>query len=96
EVTLTSEQKEQIDAALKESHERTKAIRDKIAPELREELKRVREQIRAELTPEQQARFDAAMKKQAPRKESQTEEKRRRPAKDISKGQETSQPESKE
>ncbi|MBA4147622.1 MAG: hypothetical protein H0X66_05865 [Verrucomicrobia bacterium] len=95
EVTLAPEQRERVAAALKESQERTKAIRDKIAPELREEVKRVREQIRSELTPEQQAKFDEAMKKPAPRKDKEDkpdEEKRRRPLKNISKGEESSQP----
>ncbi len=97
EVTLSPEQKERVDAALKESHERTKVIRDRIAPELREEVKRVREQIRTELTPEQLAKFDAAMKKPVRKdREDKPEEKRRRVAKDISKGEESSEPAAKE
>lgn len=98
EVVLSEEQRLRVDETLKESQERTKAIRDRIAPELKDEIKRVREQIRSQLSPEQQARFDQAMKKPTVRKdkEDKPEEKRRRPAKDISKGEESSEPAPKE
>jgi Spy/CpxP family protein refolding chaperone len=68
ELNLTPQQRERIAEALKESQERTKQIREKIAPEMREELKRVRDEIRAELTPEQQEKFEQAMKTKPPRK----------------------------
>ena len=95
-VDLSPEQRRRINTALKESQERTKSIRDKIAPELQHEVKRIREQIRSELTPEQQATFDEAMAQPAPKPAPKTapkqDEKRRQPAKDISKAPGTSQP----
>ena len=41
ELDLTPEQFARIEQALKQSQERTKKIREKIAPEMREELKKV-------------------------------------------------------
>lgn len=69
ELDLSREQRERIEKILKESQERTKQIREKIAPELREEVKNVREQIRSQLTPEQQQKFEKAVKIKPPRKQ---------------------------
>lgn len=62
QLNLTPEQREKVAKIMKASEDRTKLIRDKIAPELKEELKKVREEIRLELTPEQKKKFDASIK----------------------------------
>lgn len=66
---LTSQQKERVEVLLKESQERTKQIRDRISPAIKAEIKRFRDEVRAELTAEQQAKFDEATKPKAPRKQ---------------------------
>jgi hypothetical protein len=58
QVGLSQQQFEVIEEILSESHERTQALWDPIAPKLREEVRGVREKIRAELTPDQQKKFD--------------------------------------
>lgn len=68
ELNLTPVQKESIDKVLKQSQERIKTIRVKIAPDMREELKIVRDQIRAQLNPEQQQKFEEALKAKPTRK----------------------------
>ncbi|MEO6036237.1 MAG: hypothetical protein ABIQ35_13355 [Verrucomicrobiota bacterium] len=83
ELTLSSEQHAKIEKILKDSQERTKAIREKFAPEMKEELKNVREQIKAELLPAQQAKFDEAIKaKPARRPDESIEDFRRRISKE--------------
>jgi len=57
QLTLTPEQHEQIAKALKDSQRRTKVIRDKTNPEMREEVARVRREIVGFLTPEQATIF---------------------------------------
>ena len=94
-VELTPEQRRRINAALKQSQERTKAIRDKIAPELQEEVRRIREQIRSELSPEQRAAFDEAMaqpEKSAPAQAPRPGAQRKPAAKDVSNSTNSSQP----
>lgn len=79
ELILSPEQRERIERILKESQERTKLIREKMAPEMRDELKKVRDEIRAELEPEQQEKFEKATKVRTPRKsDDSTEEFRRK------------------
>jgi hypothetical protein len=83
ELNLTQEQHDKIQQILKQSQERTKVIREKIAPEMKDEIKRVRDEIRAELAPEQQAKFEAAMKsKPARRPEDGAQEPKRKLPKD--------------
>ena len=60
---LTAEQRARIEKIMRESQDRTKPLWDQIAPQMREELRRVREEIRAELTPEQQKKFESLLKK---------------------------------
>lgn len=62
ELNLTEAQRERIEKNLGDGQERTRKICDKIAPELRDEWNRVKCEIRAELTEEQQQKFDAFMK----------------------------------
>ena len=68
ELHLSPEQHAHIEKSLKDSQERTKQIREKIAPEMRDEVKKVREQIRAELTPAQRTKFEEAVKAKSSRK----------------------------
>ncbi|MBI3876361.1 MAG: hypothetical protein HY300_10485 [Verrucomicrobia bacterium] len=58
-VGLSQEQYEAIEEILGESHARTEALWNPIAPKLREEVRSMHDKIRAELTPEQQKKFDA-------------------------------------
>ena len=62
ELKLTPEQHKQIDQVLDEGQKRTKEIWDRIAPEVRQEMKNSREQILNLLTPEQKTRFEELMK----------------------------------
>lgn len=67
ELKLTPEQHRQIDQVLDEGQKRTKEIWDRIAPEVREEMKKSRAQILDLLTPEQKSRFEELMKPRAPK-----------------------------
>jgi len=62
QLDLTAEQHDQIGKILKASQERTQPLWDQIAPQMRAELKTVREEIRGELTPEQRKKFVEMMK----------------------------------
>jgi len=63
QLDLTPDQKTRIEKIMHESQEHTKPLWDQIAPQMREELKKVHEQIRAELTPTQQKKFEELLKK---------------------------------
>ena len=63
ELSLTTEQKEQIEAILRESQERTRALWEEISPQMRAEFQATQEKIRDVLTPEQQQQFEELMKK---------------------------------
>ena len=83
ELKLSAEQHGRIEKILKDSQERTKVIREKVAPEMKVELKKVREQIRGELTPAQQTRFEESIKSKLSRKPDEMgEDFRRKPPKD--------------
>jgi len=58
QLSLKESQKRRINEILTQSNERTRALWEPIADQMRDELSAVREAIRAELTPGQQARFD--------------------------------------
>ncbi len=62
ELELSPEQRERIDKILKESQERSKKIMEPVAPDLRQELQRTKEQFREVLRPDQRARFDELLK----------------------------------
>jgi Spy/CpxP family protein refolding chaperone len=64
ELDLTTEQRERVDKIIRESQERTKIISEPVAPLLRQETVRVKQEFREALTPEQRARFDELVKKQ--------------------------------
>ena len=64
DLDLNPEQRERIDKLLKESQERTRKIMEPVAPDLRAELQRTKEEFQQVLTPEQRMRFEELMKKQ--------------------------------
>jgi len=64
ELDLTADQRQRVDKLLKESQERTKKLMEPVAPSLRAEVKRTKEEFREILTPEQQTRFDELVKQQ--------------------------------
>ena len=65
DLNLTPQQREQADKLIAASQERTKKIMEPVAPKIREELKRTKDDFRALLTAEQQVRFDEMLKKQS-------------------------------
>jgi Spy/CpxP family protein refolding chaperone len=64
DLNLTADQHEKIDKILKESQERSRKIMEPVAPEIRDELARTRDEFRKVLTPEQRAKFDELLKHQ--------------------------------
>jgi Spy/CpxP family protein refolding chaperone len=62
ELNLTPQQHERIGQIVREAQERTRDVWSKVAPELRREMQGVQEQISAELTPDQRARFEELLK----------------------------------
>jgi Spy/CpxP family protein refolding chaperone len=64
DLDLTPDQRERIDKLLKESQERSRRMMAPLAPALREEVKRAKDEFRQVLTPDQQARFDDLIKRQ--------------------------------
>jgi Spy/CpxP family protein refolding chaperone len=67
ELDLTADQRSQIDEILKSSQERSRKIMEPVAPKLREEVQRTREEFRQVLTPSQRTQFDSIWKQQRPR-----------------------------
>lgn len=65
---LTKEQEEKIEKILIDSHERLKPLRELIDPVMQEEVKRVKEEILKELTPEQQKKYEELFKWRPPRR----------------------------
>ncbi len=62
QLDLTASQRDEIAKIMKASQERNRPLWERIAPQLREEVKRVREEMRQVLTPEQQKKFDELLK----------------------------------
>ena len=62
ELDLTHEQRGRIEAMIRESQERMKALRDDVGQKMNEELRELRQKIRGELTPEQRKKFAEIMK----------------------------------
>jgi Spy/CpxP family protein refolding chaperone len=62
QLDLTASQSDEIVKAMKASQERTRPLWDQISPQLRGEMKRLREEIREVLTPEQQRKYDELLK----------------------------------
>jgi Spy/CpxP family protein refolding chaperone len=67
ELKLTPEQHAQIKKILDDGQQHAAQIWQTIAPQIREEMKSAREQIRELLTPEQRARFEELMKFRPPK-----------------------------
>ena len=80
QMNLSLEQRQKIEKIIRESQDRTKPLWEFIAPELREELEKVRVQIRGELTPPQQIQFDDLLKTKPlrPNPESPRDEQRKK------------------
>jgi len=64
DLSLTSDQREQIDKIITASQERSKKLMEPIQPRIREELQQTKEQFRAILNAEQKIRFDELLKQQ--------------------------------
>jgi Spy/CpxP family protein refolding chaperone len=62
QLELTASQRDEIAKIMKASQERNRPLWDQIAPQMRQEVKRVREEIRRVLTPGQQQKFDEMLK----------------------------------
>lgn len=63
ELHLTPEQRQTISSAVHQSQERVSIMYELIAPDVREELRLTREEIRSHLNPEQRRRFEELPKK---------------------------------
>jgi Spy/CpxP family protein refolding chaperone len=80
ELSLTSTQRRQVDRIIAESQKRVRGVWDPIAEQMRDELRRAHEEIRAILTPEQRKQFDERLKVRFPRRpEGETSTGERRP-----------------
>ena len=62
QLELTPDQRQRIDKVMHDSLDRTRPLWQQIAPQMRDEMRRVREDIRNELTPEQQKKFNDLLK----------------------------------
>jgi len=78
ELKLTAEQRERIEKIVREGQEKTKALWEKVTPQLRKELQDVRDGIRAELTPKQRARFEELLKQRPPHRSEESPNPERR------------------
>jgi Spy/CpxP family protein refolding chaperone len=66
ELDLTPEQSSQVDQIMRDSHKRMQKIYEPLAPQAREETRRVRQEIQALLTPEQKQKFNEKFKRRQP------------------------------
>ncbi|HXP62110.1 MAG TPA: hypothetical protein VN829_16555 [Dongiaceae bacterium] len=81
ELSLTPEQKERIDAIIRQGQERTRKIMDPVRPQLQEEVRKTKAAFRDALGPEQQTRFDELLKQeQRPREGRRPQPARQNPA----------------
>jgi len=62
ELQLTPEQARRVAAILEQGRTRTRRVLDRCQPELRQQIRKVREAISAELSPEQNARFEVFLR----------------------------------
>ena len=58
QLDLTTEQRQRVEAIVKETQERIRLLAEDLAPRTRQELRRMREKIREELTPQQRRKFE--------------------------------------
>ena len=62
ELDLAPEQRDRIEAIVRDSQERMKTVRDEVGKRIGEEFREMRQKIRGELTPEQRRKFADIMK----------------------------------
>jgi Spy/CpxP family protein refolding chaperone len=62
QLDLSPAQRDEIAKIMKDSQDRSRPLWEEIAPQMRAEVKRVRQEIRAVLTPGQQTKFDELLK----------------------------------
>jgi len=62
ELDLVPEQRDRIEAIVRDSQERMKAVRDEVGKKIGEEFREMRQRIRGELTPDQRRKFAEIMK----------------------------------
>ena len=62
ELDLAPEQCDRIEAVVRDSQERMKAVRDEVGKKIGEEFREMRQKIRSELTPDQRKKFAEIMK----------------------------------
>ena len=88
QMNLSLEQRQKVEKIIRESQDRTKPLWEFIAPDLREELEKVRVQIRGELTLPQQIQFDELLKTRPlrPNQEGQRDDQRKRKGRDSGEG----------
>ena len=67
QLNLTPDQRVRVTGIVRETQGRMKALWEDIAPKTREEMKQMRERIRAELSLEQRKRFEEIFKQRAER-----------------------------
>ena len=79
ELALTRQQREHIEKIMTESQERTRLLWELVGPEMRDEMRLVREEIREQLRPEQLAKFEEIM--QRPRRPMEPDPRRPRNSK---------------
>ena len=79
ELRLTPLQHERIEKIMTESQERTRLLWELVGPEMRDEMRLVREEIREQLRPEQLAKFEEIM--QRPRRPLDPDPRRQRNSK---------------
>jgi Spy/CpxP family protein refolding chaperone len=70
QLNLTPSQREEIARIMKESQERSRPLWDKIAPQMRDEVRRVHQEIRQVLTHDQQVKFEELLKSHPRKSES--------------------------
>ncbi|MCC6234160.1 MAG: hypothetical protein IT580_16065 [Verrucomicrobiales bacterium] len=63
ELGLTTDQTRRVETILNEGRSRMREVWKSCQPQVREEVKRVRERIEAELSPDQKSRFEELMKR---------------------------------
>ena len=79
QLDLTPEQHDRIGHLLRDSNQRTKPYWDPVAAKMKEEVRTVTENIRAELTAEQSAKFDVEIKATRSPKKLDPDRKERKP-----------------
>jgi Spy/CpxP family protein refolding chaperone len=62
ELDLAPEQRDRIEAIVRDSQERMKSVRDEVGKKIGEEFREMRQKIRGELTPDQRRKFAEIMK----------------------------------